>query len=79
MPQNLDVDDPLSRALQPPADESPAEREERIRAEREAKRVSDEIDEELRKERAAFRRKRPVRVLLLGQSESGKSTTLKST
>jgi hypothetical protein len=26
----------------------------------------------------AFKRKRPVRVLLLGQSESGKSTTLKS-
>ncbi|KAF8577131.1 G-alpha-domain-containing protein [Ramaria rubella] len=74
----LDTDDPLSRALQPPPDETPAEREDRIRAEREAKRVSDEIDEELRKERAAAKRKKIVRVLLLGQSESGKSTTLKN-
>jgi polynucleotide 5'-kinase involved in rRNA processing len=72
------LDDPLTRALQPPPDETPAEREERVRAEREAKRVSDEIDEELRRERIALKKKRPVRVLLLGQSESGKSTTLKS-
>jgi guanine nucleotide-binding protein subunit alpha len=41
--------------------------------------VSDEIDEELKAERAARRRQRPcVKVLLLGQSESGKSTTLKN-
>ncbi|KAF8510274.1 guanine nucleotide binding protein, alpha subunit [Gautieria morchelliformis] len=73
-----DPDDPISRALQPPPDESPSERDERLRAEREAKRVNDEIDDELRRERAALRRKRPVRVLLLGQSESGKSTTLKN-
>jgi len=72
------TDDPLTAALQPPADETPAQREERVRAEREAKRVSDEIDEELRRERVALKKKRPVRVLLLGQSESGKSTTLKS-
>ena len=78
MSQSIDADDPLSRALQPPPDESPGERDERIRAEREAKRVSDEIDDQLRKERAALKKKRPVRVLLLGQSESGKSTTLKS-
>lgn len=76
--QNVDLDDPLTRALQPPPNESVAERDERLRAEREAKRVSDEIDDELRRERAAFKKKQPVRVLLLGQSESGKSTTLKS-
>ena len=56
---------------------------ERRRAEREeaeAKRVSDEIDQNIREERAALRKKKkPVKVLLLGQSESGKSTTLKST
>jgi guanine nucleotide-binding protein subunit alpha len=73
------LDDPLTRALQPSPDESAAEREERIRAEKEAKRLSDEIDEELKKERKRERGKeKPVRVLLLGQSESGKSTTLKS-
>ena len=71
-------DDPITRALQPPADETTAEREERVRTEREAKRVSDEIDEELKRERIALKKRRPVRVLLLGQSESGKSTTLKS-
>lgn len=78
MSQSIDADDPLSRALQPPPDETPAERDERLRAEREAKRVSDEIDEQLRKERVVLKKKKPVRVLLLGQSESGKSTTLKS-
>lgn len=75
----LDADDPLMHALQPPINETASEREERLRTEREAKRISDEIDEELRRERAALKKKKPVRLLLLGQSESGKSTTLKST
>jgi hypothetical protein len=40
---------------------------------------SDEIDEQIRRERELNRRnKRPVRLLLLGQSESGKTATLKS-
>lgn len=73
-----DLDDPLTRALQPPPSETPSEREERLRTEREAKRISDEIDEELRRERVALKKRKPVRLLLLGQSESGKSTTLKS-
>lgn len=71
--------DPLAAAIAPPPNETPAARSVRLRAEAEARRVSDEIDEELKAERAARRRQRPfVKVLLLGQSESGKSTTLKN-
>ncbi|KAI5120532.1 hypothetical protein M0805_004540 [Coniferiporia weirii] len=72
-------DDPLARAMAPPADEGPDARAARERAEALAKKRSDEIDGRLRAERDA-RRKRgpPVKVLLLGQSESGKSTTLKN-
>ncbi|KAH9017575.1 guanine nucleotide binding protein, alpha subunit [Lactarius hengduanensis] len=71
--------DPLSAAIAPPSNETPAARTARLRAEAEARRVSEEIDEQLKAERAARRRQRPcVKVLLLGQSESGKSTTLKN-
>ena len=62
--------DPLAAAIAPPSNETPAERTARLSAEAEARRVSDEIDEELK--RTARRRQRPcVKVLLLGQSESG--------
>lgn len=71
-------DDPLTLALAPPPNETEAQREARLKAETEARRVSDRIDEQLKAERAALRRKKPVKVLLLGQSESGKSTTLKN-
>jgi len=64
--------DPLTAAIAPPKNESTAARAARIRAEAEARRVSDEIDEQLKQDRAARRRQRPcVKVLLLGQSESG--------
>ena len=43
----------------------------------EAKRISLAIDASLKAERIARRKKRIVRLLLLGQSESGKSTTLR--
>lgn len=70
--------DPLEVLLRPPPDETPALREMRILAEQQAKQVSDAIDEQLRVERAELKRNRPdVKILLLGQSESGKSTTLK--
>jgi guanine nucleotide-binding protein subunit alpha len=91
-------DDPLSLAMQPPPDETAEQRQVREAAEAEAKRVSDEIDEQIKKEREIERRKRkPVKLLLLGgyfsgpspllvplpsphagQSESGKTATLKS-
>lgn len=65
--------DPLSQAIAPPPDETPREKAEREAREANAKRVSDEIDEQLRTERAVAKKKRkPVKVLLLGQSESGK-------
>ena len=77
VPQN-NVADPFEAVLRPPLEETPAQRDVRIRAERNAKRVSDAIDEQLRTERADLKRKRAdVKILLLGQSESGKSTTLK--
>ncbi|KAH8111204.1 G-alpha-domain-containing protein [Phellopilus nigrolimitatus] len=79
MGRSLDIDDPLTAALAPPPDETPAQRAERERREAHARHVNDEIDELLRAERLALKKKRrPVKVLLLGQSESGKSTTLKN-
>ncbi|KAG5653739.1 hypothetical protein H0H81_010996 [Sphagnurus paluster] len=48
--------DPLSKALEPPPDESPEERTARIQAEADAKRVSDMIDEQLESERAAVKK-----------------------
>ncbi|KAF8521927.1 guanine nucleotide binding protein, alpha subunit [Hysterangium stoloniferum] len=79
--RNRRVSDPLTAALQPPPDESPADREARLAKEREAKKISDSIDEQLRLEKEALKAKlrsrKEIRILLLGQSESGKSTTLK--
>ncbi|KAJ7938435.1 guanine nucleotide binding protein, alpha subunit [Mycena leptocephala] len=71
-------EDPLTAALAPPPNETLAEREVRERAEAEARRVSDEIDAQLRRERDAEKKRKPVKLLLLGQSESGKTATLKN-
>ncbi|CCM04111.1 uncharacterized protein FIBRA_06271 [Fibroporia radiculosa] len=71
-------DDPLTLAIAPPPNETPEEKEARLKAEAEARSVSEKIDEQLKAERAALKKKKPVKVLLLGQSESGKSTTLKN-
>ncbi|KAF8636295.1 hypothetical protein AX17_003649 [Amanita inopinata Kibby_2008] len=69
-------DDPLF--ILPPPDETPEEREIREREEAEAKKISDRIDEDIKLEKVALKKRRIVRVLLLGQAESGKSTTLKN-
>jgi guanine nucleotide-binding protein alpha-1 subunit len=69
--------DPLAAALEPPANETDTERHRRLRREAEAKAVSDNIDAQLARERLERKKKKEVRILLLGQSESGKSTTLK--
>ncbi|KAF8610262.1 G-alpha-domain-containing protein [Ceratobasidium sp. AG-I] len=55
-------------------------REQRLQEEAEAKRRSQEIDEQLRLEGAAMRKRKDKerKILLLGQSESGKSTLLKN-
>ncbi|KAF8522032.1 guanine nucleotide binding protein, alpha subunit [Gautieria morchelliformis] len=72
------MDDPLTLALAPPPGETQEQAEARIRAERAALKISDDIDRELRLELQAARRHKCVKVLLLGQSESGKSTVLKN-
>ncbi|KAI0640299.1 G-alpha-domain-containing protein [Trametes polyzona] len=69
--------DPFRAILQPPANETPQQREDRLKQEEEAKKRSDHIDRMLRHDEKSRRRKKTVKVLLLGQSESGKSTTLK--
>ncbi|KAF8803373.1 heterotrimeric G protein alpha subunit [Phlegmacium glaucopus] len=71
--------DPFYELMQPPPDETPAQRTARLKRELDAQRVSDSIDEDIKQERARERRKKNViKVLLLGQAESGKSTTLKN-
>ncbi|KAI0827068.1 G-alpha-domain-containing protein [Trametes gibbosa] len=71
--------DPLAHVMAPPPNETDEERQARLAAEAEAKRISDAIDEELQRQAKAERRgPTPVKILLLGQSESGKSTTLKN-
>lgn len=65
-------DDPFAIFLAPPPHETPQERVAREAKEAEAKKVSDRIDEQLKADRAAFKKqKNVVRVLLLGQAESG--------
>jgi guanine nucleotide-binding protein subunit alpha len=64
-------DDPLTAALTPPHDESPEARAIRVSREEEALRVSQAIDESIRIERQMNKKNKIVRILLLGQSESG--------
>ncbi|KAH8829160.1 heterotrimeric G protein alpha subunit [Flagelloscypha sp. PMI_526] len=60
-------------------DETPAQRTARQTRELEAARISEKIDEDIRQHRIQLKKERDVvRVLLLGQAESGKSTTLKN-
>ncbi|KAI0919462.1 hypothetical protein AcW1_003298 [Taiwanofungus camphoratus] len=74
-----DPDDPLSKALQPPPDESPDDRALRLQQQQQAQAVSHAIDEDIQESKKAFdRRKKAIKILLLGQAESGKSTTLKN-
>lgn len=69
--------DPLALALAPPADETADQRTKRLQDEERARRISEEIDEQIRQERTAMKKqKKPVKVLLLGQSESGESQSL---
>lgn len=67
MKRSLEDIDPLTLAIAPPPDETPEQRQIREAAEAEAKRVSDEIDEQIRKERELDKKKKkPMKLLLLG-------------
>ncbi|KAK1222871.1 hypothetical protein PQX77_014293, partial [Marasmius sp. AFHP31] len=77
-PSLYSQDDPITEALKPPPSETEAQKQIRLQEEAEAKRISEQIDEDLRQEREILRRKRgEVKLLLLGQAESGKSTLQK--
>ncbi|PPQ93666.1 hypothetical protein CVT25_012725 [Psilocybe cyanescens] len=69
-----DDEDPITLALAPPENETPAGRQERLAAEAEARKRSEAIDEEIHRQKMEKKRgPKSVRILLLG-----KSTTLKN-
>ncbi|KAF8741044.1 hypothetical protein AX14_005951 [Amanita brunnescens Koide BX004] len=71
--------DPFIELMRPPPDETPAQMMARRKREQDAERVSDRIDEQIKRDRMQSKKEREVlKVLLLGQAESGKSTTLKN-
>ncbi|KAF9650986.1 G-protein alpha subunit [Thelephora ganbajun] len=73
------ANDPFAAALMPPSGETDDERAKRVHEQSEAARVSREIDESLQETKKLLeKRKKAIKVLLLGQAESGKSTTLKN-
>jgi hypothetical protein len=64
--------DPFYEFMKPPIDETPAQKTARITRELDAQRTNDTIDEQIKQERANSKKdKRAIKVLLLGQSESG--------
>ncbi len=71
MRSRTDDDDPLTAALTPPQDESSEAKAIRLSREEEARRVSQAIDESIRTERQMNKKYKIIRILLLGQSESG--------
>ncbi|EGN97541.1 hypothetical protein SERLA73DRAFT_139805 [Serpula lacrymans var. lacrymans S7.3] len=78
-PRRRQQDDSWSQVFRPPANESMEERTERMYRQQEAQRISREIDESIQESRKVLeRKKKAIKVLLLGQSESGKSTMLKN-
>ncbi|KAK7436201.1 hypothetical protein VKT23_019278 [Stygiomarasmius scandens] len=73
------VENPFIVRFKAPANETEDERIRRVRAFQDAQRVSRQIDENLADTRRKIeRRKRAMRILLLGQAESGKSAVLKN-
>ena len=57
-PSLYSQDDPITEALKPPPTETEAQKQIRLQQEAEAKRISEQIDEDLRQEREILRRKR---------------------
>ncbi|RXW12609.1 hypothetical protein EST38_g13246 [Candolleomyces aberdarensis] len=73
-------DNPFVASLKPPKNETPTERATREAREAEAKRRSDEIDQELRTERENLRRTRrnELKAVFIGDSDSGRLDMVKS-
>jgi guanine nucleotide-binding protein alpha-1 subunit len=66
--------DPFFSLMAPPEDETPAQKTARQKRELDAQRISDQIDEDIRHQRAQIKKeKNIIKVLLLGQAESGVS------
>ncbi|GLB39783.1 putative G protein alpha subunit [Lyophyllum shimeji] len=71
--------DPFIELMRPPPGETPAQAMARQKRELDAQKRSDAIDESIKQAREQAKKERNIiKVLLLGQSESGKSTTLKN-
>ena len=68
---------PFIQAPLPREDETPQERTQREQEEARAKVVSDAIDEQIKQDKVAYRRyQKAIKILLLGQSESGQSASV---
>ncbi|KIY68372.1 heterotrimeric GTP-binding alpha subunit [Cylindrobasidium torrendii FP15055 ss-10] len=73
------LENPFVGPMRPPANETSAQRSERARALQDAQARSRKIDDDLQEtKRFLERRKKALKILLLGQAESGKSTVLKN-
>ncbi|KAJ1309613.1 hypothetical protein OPQ81_006385 [Rhizoctonia solani] len=72
-------DDPFAAMTRPPPNESPDAKQKRQAEEQAAKQRSERIDEEIKRDRQARLQSEAAqrKLLLLGQAESGKTTTLK--
>jgi hypothetical protein len=64
---NAETQDPLSRALQPPPDESEEDRKQRLQLLRAAEQISRDIDNDIAESKKEWeRRKKSIKILLLG-------------
>lgn len=76
---HYDSSDPLAVVTAPPPNETTEEKAAREEREAEAQRISDQIDDELRTDKLALKKQEQmVKILLLGQSESGKCISISS-
>ena len=63
--------DPLAKLMEPPVGETPEERRQRQAREAESRRISEDIDRQIQVEHTVRKKSKIIRVLLLGQGESG--------
>ncbi|CAG8707752.1 24661_t:CDS:2 [Gigaspora margarita] len=70
-----DMGDPLRPYV--PTNETPDEKRKRVNLEKQAKKRSEAIDKQLKAEREEREKQKMAKLLLLGSSESGKTTVLK--